>query len=1434
MIVQLKVDTKELKRIHSQVSAKSRPVINAASRPFIKTHRVLDAPHQQLANHLSWYDKWHHTKYHRHIHVGVLAAYLLFLLINSGANAAGSWIQTDWSGGVGTSTANQYSSSSNIDASTSPGNLSLSITSSWYNASWAYRRKITFDNTTASLGTTSEALVNFPVLVKLTASNFDFSKAQAAGQDIRFTDSDGTTLLNYEIESWDNSGQTASLWVKVPQIDINSNTDNIYMYYGNGSASDAQNASGVWETTYKSVYHLKEASGTAITDATSNAINGTKLSSIQPTSDSNGQISNAQNFDGTAYISNTRTVLSSGLTYEAWVKTTDTRSGTGTTYVANTVLGDSTGAIYVLFGVNGGKASYDQYVSNYTTPLESTSSVNDGNWHYIAATHNSISGAEKVYVDGALQASGTKSYQTTYNAWDSIGASYGHENKFNGSIDEVRVSSAPRSSAWIAASYSSEKSTFNTYNSQEQYYASSGTLTSAIFDSGGEQDWGNLTYNATIPANTTVSVKVRTGDLANLSDSLPFSSCSGVSSGSDITSSCAPDKSRYAQYQLTLTTTANTTPVLQDIALAYTPSDTTAPPTNASAIAMKASPSGASISSNAWTNANTPYFSWTAGADDGGGSGIKGYCLYLGTDNTADPVTTKGLLGTSPVDTSGACQFAIAGNNIDLSTSGYIGTALATSNSAYYLSVKAIDNANNVYSGSSAQFHFRFDNTPPTNPTFITAPSQFVSSKDVTLTWPTNGADAPADTNSGLVGLQYRIGSGGTWYGDNHNGNQDSTDLLANDGSYETVNTPDFANLSEGNNIVYFRTWDAAGNYSPGYVTTVIKINTSSPSSPQNVTPTPTINTTNSFAFSWLAPASFTGSAANLTYCYTINAIPSGSNCTYTAAGVTSIPAGAYATQPGDNTFYVVAKDEAGNINYATAASATFNANTAAPGVPLNLDIADISVKSTSNWKLALSWEAPTDVGAGVASYKVYRSTNGTSFSQVASTAGTSSVDGGLSQVTYYYKVKACDSANNCGAFTNVVSKLPTGKFTSPATLVSGPAATNVSTKKATVTWATDRDSDSRVAYGTKSGNYNADEISNSSQVSAHTINLTNLSPGTTYYYKAKWTDEDGNIGLSSEFSFTTLPAPGVKDVAATGVTLSSANIQFTSTNATAVKILYGKSADFGGQKLINTSTAESNYSLALTGLDDGAKYFYKLNTFDVDGNEYDSGISFSFQTPARPKISNLRFQPVTDEPTSTQQVSWTTNVPASTQVSFGVLGSAQKDQVDTKLVTDHVMIIQDLLDNSQYSLVASSRDGGGNLATSDTQIFKTALDTRPPKITNIAIDPSIRGTGAEARGQIIVSWHTDEPSTSQVAYAQGSSGPYTNRTSEDATMTFDHVVIVSDLNSSTVYHVQPMSKDTSGNQGLGEDQSTIIGKATDSVLSVIFNALQKIFGLKQ
>ena len=80
----------------------------------------------------------------------VLVGTFCILLNNSGNVLAASspFSQTDWSGGSGQSAFSdptKFDSSSSVTTST-PGQITLLAASNWYNASWGYRKKITFDN----------------------------------------------------------------------------------------------------------------------------------------------------------------------------------------------------------------------------------------------------------------------------------------------------------------------------------------------------------------------------------------------------------------------------------------------------------------------------------------------------------------------------------------------------------------------------------------------------------------------------------------------------------------------------------------------------------------------------------------------------------------------------------------------------------------------------------------------------------------------------------------------------------------------------------------------------------------------------------------------------------------------------------------------------------------------------------------------------------------------------------------------------------------------------------------------------------------------------------------------------------------------------------------------------------------------------------------
>ena len=52
----------------------------------------------------------------------------------------------------------------------------------------------------------------------------------------------------------------------------------------------------------------------------------------------------------------------------------------------------------------------------------------------------------------------------------------------------------------------------------------------------------------------------------------------------------------------------------------------------------------------------------------------------------------------------------------------------------------------------------------------------------------------------------------------------------------------------------------------------------------------------------------------------------------------------------------------------------------------------------------------------------------------------------------------------------------------------------------AVITWNTNEASDSRVDYGTTSGNLNLNTSDDNILVTSHTITLTGLTPGATYY----------------------------------------------------------------------------------------------------------------------------------------------------------------------------------------------------------------------------------------------------------------------------------------------------------------------------------------------
>ncbi len=343
----------------------------------------------------------------------------------------------------------------------------LSTHGQWFDNAWSTRRVLTFNH-----GGPNQNLIGIPILVQLDASRIDYGLTQNGGQDLRFVDADGT-LLAHEIESWNESG-TSTVWVRIPQVDQNSTTDFITMYYGNVAAADGQNAVAVWAGQDQAVYHLHND----FLDSTGNLNNASNIVSL----DAVGRFGDAQSFDGSSgritIPSNASVddVFDGGGSVSAWFNAAGWGEGdygrildksSGTTPSPNgwsLQLEASDNRLIFEIGFQGGIGRWRLQPN--------TVSLNA--WHHVTVVYDSSSAGNDptIYLDGVAQTL-IESDTPTGNMFSdaglnlTIGNDASANRTFDGLIDEVRISSATHSADWFATEYQASNDNLVSFGSVE-------------------------------------------------------------------------------------------------------------------------------------------------------------------------------------------------------------------------------------------------------------------------------------------------------------------------------------------------------------------------------------------------------------------------------------------------------------------------------------------------------------------------------------------------------------------------------------------------------------------------------------------------------------------------------------------------------------------------------------------------------------------------------------------------------------------------------------------------------------------------------------------------------------------------------------------------------------------------------------------------------
>lgn len=320
---------------------------------------------------------------------------------------------------------------------------------------YGFSKTITIDHTKAGSADTTD----YPLLVSTTIAGLKTTAngghvESGSGHDIAFfSDAGLTTMLDFEVESWDGTTGAIVAWVRVPTLSHSADTV-LYLGYGNASVmASQQDAPGTW-AGFAGVWHM-----------TTNADSRSGITIVPPF----GPLQTGPGMVNTGMTMSTSSewavsfgspglALTAAWTIEGWAKPTNfsgyrtiLSKGDGSTRNYDLYFGTGTGEPTVVF---------TQGASNFKTVVGSSPGSTSA-FNYVVGTYDGLT--LRLYVDGAP--SGTPlSVSGASDNWGNfiVGALDGND-PFLGTIDEVRVSGAARSASYVAA-------TFNNVSSPSTFY----------------------------------------------------------------------------------------------------------------------------------------------------------------------------------------------------------------------------------------------------------------------------------------------------------------------------------------------------------------------------------------------------------------------------------------------------------------------------------------------------------------------------------------------------------------------------------------------------------------------------------------------------------------------------------------------------------------------------------------------------------------------------------------------------------------------------------------------------------------------------------------------------------------------------------------------------------------------------------------------------
>jgi hypothetical protein len=321
-------------------------------------------------------------------------------------------------------------------------------------ALWPYHKTLQL-NTTATGANVAGSVVDFPVLVRLSAPAFTFNQFLPDGHDLRFANSSGVHLP-FEIERFDPYAGVADIWVLVDTVKGNDSTT-ITMYWGNISAAAQSLASLVFDTAfgYRAVWHCNDRALNPRMDATVNGFNALP-DGYEGDEWTYGLIGGCDSVDDNDDKLKAPSInAGSALTLSMWVNSYGWTSSNREFCIAKAGMTAGKQPLYSLL-INENKELAMNITTNGRADSVSGGLVQLDRWYFITGTYDGT--AIKVYLDGTL----LKSKPVSGSIDTSISNLYiayfdKLSQKLHGKFDEVRIMGTAASADWIRLNYENQK-----------------------------------------------------------------------------------------------------------------------------------------------------------------------------------------------------------------------------------------------------------------------------------------------------------------------------------------------------------------------------------------------------------------------------------------------------------------------------------------------------------------------------------------------------------------------------------------------------------------------------------------------------------------------------------------------------------------------------------------------------------------------------------------------------------------------------------------------------------------------------------------------------------------------------------------------------------------------------------------------------------------